>query len=101
DAPDGNGGERSVDFQLADVDFVEGVGCRVIVAQVICFILRGDQRGNPFKEEIPIVGADVTLECVMRDVPGSERLEDLANAVLNVAPPGQGGAGNPAPPGGK
>src|SRR6266852_4172422 len=93
DAPDGHRGQRGIDFQLANIDFVEGVRRGVIIRQVVCFILLSHKSRNAFQQKVPIVGANVAVERVVRDIPGIERLQNLAHSVFDISATGERVAG--------
>src|SRR6266851_1116297 len=93
-APDGYSGQRGVDLQLANIDFVEGVRRGVIIRQVVCLILLSDKSRNAFQEKVPIVRSDIAVQRVVRNIPGIERLQNLAQPIFDVSTPGERVAGH-------
>ncbi len=65
DSPCGHGRERRVQLQFADVHLVECVGLRVIIGEIVCFLLVGDQSRHAFEKEIKIVGAERSVGSVI------------------------------------
>ena len=53
-------------FQLAEIDFVERVGSGVIVDEVVGNFLVSDEGWNAFEQEIEIVGAERSvIRCLL------------------------------------
>src|SRR5215469_10487646 len=83
--------------QLRDIDFVECVGDRVIVNQVVAFFLIGDESGRALEQEVKVAGSPL-------DVVGGERgsielfqrLHDGGDTGGNVFAAAQGESGDAA-----
>ena len=44
-------------LELREIYFVERVGRRVIVLQIVCFVLIGDKRGHTFEHKVEVIRA--------------------------------------------
>ena len=44
-------------LELREIDFVEGVSRRVIILQIIRFLLLGDKRRHTFQHEVEVIRA--------------------------------------------
>src|SRR5260221_14587375 len=70
DAPGGKRGERSVELELADVHFIQGVGSGVIIRQGGGLFLVGPQAGNALQGKNKIVSSKRRGVSVGVGVPG-------------------------------
>ena len=52
------GGDSFILLELGEADFIEGVGGGVVVDQIICGLLIGQEGGHAFNHEVVIVGAE-------------------------------------------
>ncbi len=64
-------------FQLCEIDFVISVGNRMIVLQVVPFLLVSDESRHSFEHEIKMVGSPLHVRLQIFDVKLGKRRDQL------------------------